>query len=114
MNEPRTRRFNPNPILSPRYCPVHETIERRECGLARTEEGRELVEHRERRRLRELPVKVEEHQTSPTFEQQYPDRELARMRRELAQAQAEIKRLRTPPPIPPKEETQGLDLPEKP
>ena len=100
MTQPR--RFNPHPVLSPRWCPVHEHWEREECGLARTEEGRELVEERDRRRLMELPAKVEERRPSPTFEQQYPDRELARLRRELAQAQVEIKRLKTPPPQTPK------------
>ena len=99
-----TKRFNPNPILSPRYCPLHEQWEREECGLARTEAGRELVEERERARLRAPfpPGRGETPAPSPTFEQQYPDRELARLRRELAAAQAEIKRLKTPQPQTPK------------
>ena len=103
------RRYNPRPVLSPRWCPVHEQWEREECGLARTEEGRELVEERERARLRAPfpPGRGETPAPSPTFEQQYPDRELARLRRELAAAQTEIKRLKTPPPLEP---TKGLDL----
>lgn len=105
MTQPR--RYNPHPVLSPHYCPVHEIWERLECGLARTEEGRELVEERERRRLRELPVKAEERRPSPTLEQQYPSRETERLRQENAALQAEIKRLKTPPPLEP---TKGLDL----
>ena len=104
------RRFNPRPILSPRYCPVHQAYEREECGLARTEEGRELVDERERGRLRAPfpPGRGETPAPSPTFEQQYPAREVERLRRELAQAQAEVKKLRTPPPLTPP--AAGLDL----
>ena len=93
------RRFNPNPVLSPRYCPVHEQMERQECGLARTEYGREVVEERERHSLTHPLPKVEG-PPSPTFEEQYPDRETERLRRELAEAHATIKKLRTPPPLP--------------
>ena len=42
--------------------------------------------------------KVEFERRSPTYAEQYPDRENKRLRQELAKAQAEIKRLRTPPP----------------
>ena len=97
MTQPH--RFNPRPVLSPRYCPVHEQWEREECGLARTEQGRELVEERERARLT-APFLAGRGQTpapSPTFEQQYPTREVARLRQENAALQAEIKKLRTPP-----------------
>lgn len=95
------KRFNPHPILSPRWCPVHQTNEREECGLGRTEYGREIVEERERNRLVNPPVPLP-FLPSPTFEEEYPDRETERQRRELAQAQAEIKRLKTPPALEPK------------
>mgnify|MGYP001584229203 CR=1 FL=1 len=55
--------------------------------------------------------KVEfERRPSPTYEQQYPDREVARLRRELAQAQAEVKKLRTPPPQTPKPPSSASPL----
>ena len=108
MTQPR--RYNPRPILSPRWCPVHEQMEREECGLARTEEGRELVEERERARLRAPfpPGRGETPAPSPTFEQQYPTREVARLRQENAALQAEIKRLKTPPPLEPKDTSAEL------
>ena len=53
--------------------------------------------------------KVEfERRPSPTYEQQYPDREVARLRRENAALQAEIKRLKTPPPLEPKDTSAEL------
>ena len=52
--------------------------------------------------------KVESERHPPTYEAQHPDRETERLRRELAEAQAEIKKLRTPPPVPAKDSSADL------